>query len=345
MQRDRWAAGQLAREACRNVFDLRSRLFFLLGLAALMGALIPIYAAVQSTQLRAQLSQDALRGRNILVFAALNADSPVEISRASCERLSSSPDVVRAGVLLPLPTRNFLQLGAVIPVAAASSTLLPELARFGALVGSALRPTGPAFSLLMPDGGIQSAIVNNPQPDVIGTNSNVVVGLPPAVTSTPRCIVVLTPTAIEAEAVPQLRAQLQSTGGAVSAQQEFTESRSPIALFLGRPDQFLPLLLALAGALSAGMLNRLRTAEWAAYRMSGTSARSLAIIMLCEQSALAGCLGLAATLATLVLAPVLISPVATIGMALAAAALWVGVGTFASVQICWRKPTSLAKDR
>lgn len=95
----------------------------------------------------------------------------------------------------------------------------------------------------------------------------------------------------------------------------------------------------------AERLNRVRTGEWAAYRMSGTSPRSLFVLLSLEQALLAGCLALSGALPTLAAASSLVSPVATAGIVLAAAALWVIAGVVMSVDLPLRQPTNLAKDR
>jgi hypothetical protein len=345
VQRDKWAFSQLAREANKNVFDLRSRLYLLLAIAVLIGLAIPLYAAWQSQQLMAQLDQEASQGRNVVAITALRDNAPAVISRASCEALSDDPDVERSGLLEHQSPENFPQLGAQIPVAAASITLLPELARYGSVVGDALRQPGAAFSLIMPDGSVQKAITGKGQPDAVGTNSSVVVGLSPSVTGAPKCLVVLSPLAREPEVANRLVAQLISTGGPLAAQEEFSEPRNPIDVFLGRPDRYLPLLLALAGALTAGTMNRLRSGEWAAFRMSGTSTRSLLIIQVLEQANIAGCLALVATLTTLMVSRYLISPTSTILISLAAASVWIIGSTLVAIDLPFRKPTNLAKDR
>ena len=117
MQRDAWTLAHLAREACRNVFDVRSKMFALLGCAVLIGTVIPIYAAIQGQQLRDQLADEAALGRNVVLISALDNAIPVSISRASCEALAQNADVARAGILRSQPTRDFLQLGSLVPIA------------------------------------------------------------------------------------------------------------------------------------------------------------------------------------------------------------------------------------
>lgn len=345
MQRDRWAPGQLAREAAKNVFALQSRLYGVLVFATIVGVAIPLYAAWESVQLREQLAQEAQSGRGVFVLAAADENSPVAIDRASCEALSKDPDVLSSGLLISAGSSDFVQVGTDIPVIEASHTLLPTLDVSGAVVGAALRDTGQRFTLRMPDGTIQSASVGDSQPDVIGTNSAIVVGLPPAIRSGSRCFVKISALASEPAVSSRVIAELQSTGGPVSASYRFSEPRDPVTVFLNRPERFLPLILAIAGAITAGALNRLRTGEWAAYRMSGTSPRSLALIQLIEQFAIAGCLVLATALASAALTPSLIDPAATILTGVASGALWTMIATLIGIDLPFRKPTDLAKDR
>ncbi|MET4781723.1 hypothetical protein [Glaciihabitans sp. UYNi722] len=345
MHRDRWVFPQLAREATKNVFDTHSRLYGLLVVAVLIGVAIPLYSAWESGQLLTQLHEEANQGRNVLTISALDQKSPAEISRRSCEGLTHDSDVLRAGVRESQGTSDFSQLGTLIPVTAVSVTLLPELGHYGAVVGNAIRKTGPPFHLVMPDGTVQTAAVGTTQPDVIGTASSVAVGLSPDVTESTRCFVVLDPLARAAAVSDRLVAELESTGGALIADDQFSEPRDPIETYLVRPDRFLPLLLAFAGAITAGAMGRLRTGEWAAYRMSGTSSRSLLIIQLLEQASIAGCLVVTASLTTAIVWPRMVSPLSTVLEAVAAGALWVVVSVLVCIDIPFRTPTTLAKDR
>ena len=345
MQRDRWAAGQIARESAKNVFSLRSRLYGLLVFATIVGVAIPLYAAWESLQLREQLAQEARSGRGVFVLAAADDSSPIDIDRASCEALDRAPDVLASGLLQSVGSSDFVQIGTSIPVLAASNTLFPMLDMSGALIGAALRHPGKPFALRMPDGTIQSASVGGSQPDVVGTNSAIIIGLSPAVRTGSRCFVKISALASEPAVASRAIAELRSQGGPVSASYRFSEPRDPVTVFLNRPERFLPLLLAIAGAVSAGVLNRLRSGEWAAYRMSGTSPRSLALIQLVEQFAIAGCLALASALASAVLATSLIDPGATILIGVASGALWTVVAMLIGIDLPFRKPTDLAKDR
>lgn len=346
MQRDQWRIGQLIREAVKNVFAPRSRLYGLVLLAVAIGVAVPLYSAWESTQLTDRLQRESLLGRNVLVVAAVDkAHRPASIDRRSCEAVASDDDVIAAGITEPEGPADFPQIGAGIPVLAVSTTLLPQLEQHGAIVGSALRSGGGAFELLMPQGIAEKAIVGSKEPEAIGTNSAVAVNLAPDVTSSSTCDVVLSATANALDASNRIVSELRSTGGPIIATQSFSEPEDPIKVFENRPEQFLPLLLALAVALSAGTLNRLRTGEWAAYRMSGTSPRSLFVVITLEQTALAGTMATVAAATTLAVGGYLIAPVAPVLFAGAGAALWIIGATLMSFDLPLRKPTSLAKDR
>ena len=124
MQRDRWAPGQLAREAAKNVFSLQSRLYGVLVFATIVGVAIPLYAAWESVQLREQLAQEAQSGRGVFVLAATDENSPVAIDRASCEALSKDPDVLSSGLLISAGSSDFVQVGTDIPVIEASQAAI-----------------------------------------------------------------------------------------------------------------------------------------------------------------------------------------------------------------------------
>ena len=197
----------------------------------------------------------------------------------------------------------------------------------------------------MPSGVVSTAVTGTDQPDAIGSNSAVVVGLRPQVTTIPACFMVLSPDADGTRVVDRLITELRSSGAPIAGSTEFTEPLNPIRVYLQRPTRYLPLLLALVGASSAGTLTRRRAGEWAAYALSGTSPRSLLTIQALEQIGLAGCFTLAAAAATGALAGHLLDPTATLLRCLAAGALWIIVAVLLGIDLPLRRPTDLAKDR
>jgi hypothetical protein len=333
------------REALKNVLVKRSRLFGLLLIATAIGVSAPTFAAFESMTLTRQLSSEQDQGRNVIVISALSKDKPVLISRQSCETLTMNSDVDRAGFLISAGDQDLFQIGAQIPVIAASTTLIPQLQNAAAVVGEALGSSIDDQRLRMPDGTVLTATRSAKQPDTIGSNSAVVVALQPDLTEANTCTVVLNPLAKESQVAPRLVAELRSTGGSLMIQYPFSEPRDPIAQFLNRPERFLPLLLSIIGALCAVMVNRLRTGEWAALRMSGTSARSVVLLQLFEQLVIAGCMVSVAAGTAAIMSSWLISPGATLSYVFAGAGGWVALAILLSLDLTIRKPTDLGKER
>lgn len=95
------------------------------------------------------------------------------------------------------------------------------------------------------------------------------------------------------------------------------------------------------------MIDRVRLSEFAAYRLSGTSGRTLAGLILTEHAILGGVLASAAALGgvAVVLLGHAISANAITLSGMAAGVTWTIVGYLFTIDIPWRQPTSLAKDR
>ena len=348
MQRDAWRAGPLVHESVRNVADWRARLFPTLVLAVVGGAALASLSCLESAALQDQLSALRLDGRLVVAISSADPQQPVAISRASCEGLVDQPDVDRAGIVTAAGFYDVPQLGANVPVAAASTTLFPELTGATALVGSALRPPGADFHLTLPS-GVALAHVMPVQPKGVDTNSGVVVALTPSTTSGPSCRVVLSTLASSAEAVPRVVAALQVVGSKpVTANSAFQDNIDPIHQYLTRTSRNLPLLLGVLGGFAAAVINRVRLSEFAAYRLSGTSGRSLGLQIALEQLLIGGVLASSTALAGAVAVGLLGYPASLSSIVLAgfaAAGVWVLVTALFTLDIPLRRPTDLAKDR
>jgi hypothetical protein len=345
MQRDRWRGGFLAREALRNIFDLRSRMFALVILALLAGVGAAAYSAWESNLFQDQLLQNAREGRNILEFVSATPNHQVRISRKSCETLTQIPGVERAGLLQSEGTRDFPGVGADLPTLSASLTLFPQLRKDDVIVGDDLKHAAGSFSILMPDGTVRKAAVGVTEPIGIDVNSSLVTALNPTITSGGSCLVVLSPYANENDIQPTLSASLRVNGGAIQGQSQYPSQQDPIAAFLARPGQYLPLLLGAFGGLAAGIFNRLRGSEFAAYRLSGTSVRSLAILLTLEQIVLAGVFIATSLASSIVLFRYEFEPDAFGAFEFAAGCLWIVVAIATSLDVGTRRPTSLANER
>jgi hypothetical protein len=294
-------------------------------------------------------------GRLVVELTSTNPEDPVAIDRASCEALLDQPDVERAGIVTLETFTDVPALGQNTSITAASRTLFPQLDTADVLVGSALRePTGD-FHLRMPAGNLALARVLGPQPTGIDTNSTLLVGLPPSTTNGPSCRIVVDGHSDPAEVLPRLAAAVQVSGTSpLTANTPYQETVNPVTTYLERSSRYLPLLIGILGGFAAAVINRVRLSELAAYRLSGTSSRTLALLLALEQFLLAGTLTAAASLVATLLTgtpsipglgtyPVSISAVTL--AALTAGAAWILTATLLTIDIPLRQPTDLAKDR
>ncbi|SNS90984.1 hypothetical protein SAMN06309944_1328 [Micrococcales bacterium KH10] len=346
MQRDRWRLAPFLHEAARNVFDFRAKLFPAVLLAVLAGSGLAAISAIESTGIENQLKDLQQQGRLVYTLTSQDPSKPVEIDRASCEALADQPGVDRAGLVKGIGFYDVPQIGTGMIISAASSSLFPELTTHGALVGSALRESGPAFNLKLPDGYVAQAMVLPAQPSGIDTNSMVLVPLRADQQTGDSCRVVFERHGNPKEAGDRALASLQAHGSEpLVANTPHQENIDPVAAYLKRASRFLPLLIGILGGFAAAVINRVRLSEFAAYRLSGTSGRSLALLMWTEQALLAGTLASATAVATLVLRNYPISPDTVIYGGLTAGLAWIATATLFTIDIAWRRPTDLAKDR
>lgn len=344
MQRDGWSLPALAREAVRNVFAARSKLFIIALLAIIAGTAMSLFLAFEANAFRERLAGLDAQGRNLVVFSSASQEKPAQISRASCERLAGAPSVERAGLLIAGPSVIAIQLGQSVTTLQASTSLFPQLRVHQALIGSALKqPAG--GGMVTTDRGVLETVRAAPQPEGLSSNSSIVLPLDPAVIRGDTCIAVLQPFAQAAQVIPTLAAQLDAEGGALLGAEATKQTLDPIALHLERTTRYLPLLIGLAGALIAGLANQLRAGELAVYRLSGTSRRSLAMILLLEQALIAGLGMTAATAALAATAPYLVSVPASFAWVLAGFALWLLAAAVFSIPVVARSALSMAKDR
>ncbi|GAA2518599.1 hypothetical protein [Rarobacter incanus] len=348
MQRDKWRIGPLIHEAVRNVFDIRAKLFPALVLAALAGSGLATISAIEASGLQTQLADLQLDGRLVYNYTSQDPEIPVKIDRQSCEALTNQAGVERAGLVINSGFFDVPQLGTGVMISRASATLFPELHQAGALVGSALRDPGPDFNLQLPDGFVSTATIMPEQPKGIDTNSSVIVPLDVLDTTGGSCRVIFNSYSDTKEAADRALASLRVEGSApLAANSAYQENINPITTYLSRVSRFLPLLIGLLGGFAAAVIDRVRLSEFAAYRLSGTSGRTLAALILTEQALLGGTLASAAAAGSVVtgLLGYPISPDAVVLSGLASGLTWTIAGCLFTIDIPWRQPTNLAKDR
>lgn len=345
MNDDGWSIANLAREARSNVFSSRSRVFFLLVIAVFIGAATASFVAIETVSFRETLKDLAALGRNVVTFQGAIPNAPTTIERQSCEDLARYPGVERAGLLVPGGRATLTSLGTGLPVVRASTSLFPALGTADIAVGNALRDaSGEHFRVIGPQASTLLAVGAPPEPDAIGTNSSVVVPLQLSDRLGATCVVVLKPLSDAAGSVPALAAHLTTFGNAVGARLALPDTISPVTTYLNRPGRYFPIIIALMGALAYGLIARHRASEFSVYRLSGTSQRSTLVLLALESLLISGAMALSSIISGSVLA-VLIQSIAPLLWGVVGAAVW-ALGSIAfTVDIAFRRPTDMAKDR
>jgi hypothetical protein len=378
MTTEDWRTTALLREALLNTLGRGSRQNVIASVAIALG----LASALGSTFVENELRRDDLAreraGYGVLQIGSTSDSDEARISRTSCEALTSRDGVRRAGVIIPLDRVAFVQTGAA-HVALVSTTLLPALVEVDAVVGRDLVGDGamgfpgsagvgvPArgvegadeartaaggeapWWLASADGAV-SARVGGVEPAGIGLGSVISFALPADVDEAPVCIVEVAPTLIggatAGDVTSEIIAGLETEGPDVGAFPVETGGTSLREVWSGSPARAFPVGAGVVGALIAGLVLVLRSSEIAAYRLSGTSARSLLRLLFFEQAVLAGCLVSAAGVGFAMLACVgaAVSP-SGLHWALLSGVAWlvvVGVPAFVTAS---RNPVRLARDR
>lgn len=345
MQRDRWHVGMLAREAVRNVFGRGSRMLAILALAVLAGAGSSAYIALETQTMRQEIHDLAADGRNVLVFSALSSDAPTRIERASCEALADQHGVHHAGILETAGELDVLPVGTRLPTRRASTTLFPELAADGLLVGRNLSDRSSHPFTVRAGQDLATAVHAKPHPEDLGTGSSITLPPRPSDTTSERCIVILDAFSDVDAALPAVAAQLKVTQNPVSGAELLTATNDPVTDYLQRPSRWFPLLLGLLGAIATAITTRLRASEIAVYRMSGSSPLSVMTLLSLETLLITGTAALSATAASLALAAHYLDPAIPMLWGIALAGTWALIALATSLDLAARRPSDLAKDR
>jgi hypothetical protein len=343
--RDGWPIGSIAREAWRNVTAPRSRLALLLPVALIYGMALPSFATLETDALHATLAAQESAGRGVMVFQAADRDSPVVITRSSCEALADRPGVTRAGILKDGADASFLQLGDHIPVQEASTSLFPQLRGGRALIGAALWKGGGTVSLITANGRTLNAQAMRDQPAGIDTNSAVVVALDPGVASASACIVVLDLFERPTTRAASLAAALGVRGGPVGVQQPFSEASDVLTDFCARPGTLVPLGGALVTGCAAGLIGRSRKSELAVYRLVGSSRAAVGALICLEHLIIAGIAATSVAFTTVVMRDSIVDATAQAMWGVAGAAAWSAVALVLMIDLPLRDPLGMAKDR
>ncbi|ROS52692.1 hypothetical protein [Frigoribacterium sp. PhB24] len=345
MSNTTWRLSSLVREAALNVANPWSRMCTLLLLAALAGSTCASFAACESAGFTNRLDHLEARGSNVLSFQASASDTNVTISRASCEALAVQGGVSRAGLLISEGTRDVPEIGGRTPVLTGSVTLFPPLASRDGLLGPNLVTSSEERYVSLAPAEVRHVSVNDRQPEGIPTNNALVLPLSIERTSAPNCLVVLDRYQDIRTAVATLEPQLEVSGGPLIARTQLSQTSDPVADWRHRPGQYLPLAIGLIGGFCSSLLLWTRANDIAAYRLSGTSKRSLAQLLSVEMLLVVGLFATSGTVAAQVLRCDLVSLSEVFFWMLGGAATWLLAASVGIGRSVVARASTLARER
>jgi len=354
---DKWPLGYLAREATRNVMAWGARLFPVLLIGILLGSGIVALAVKETKDYEARVAQLAAQGRNV-VSLYLQGDSDQEaanpddgLGRRSCEALNDMRGVVAAGLVGEgLESQNIAQLSSLTQVRPVSATLLPQLTEYDLVIGAAaaenagLAPDAQK-TILTSKGTLLTGIVNTEIGPRVPSTLAVFSVLGPEIQHEKFCNVILDQKADVAGMIPILEASLTAKGGDVVSQVIFVEQFDVRKDFLNRTERFAAPAAGIFGGLILAILTFMRSSELAAYRLSGTSPRSLGLMLSFESALIAGTFFTSAAVGVAVFYADLFSSLATLLWAATGAGTWMFVSWLLALPVLRRKPSDMAKDR
>jgi hypothetical protein len=322
-------------------------MYLLVVLQVLLGVAVPTLLAFETQAFEARIASLTEQGRNVIAFQSSDPNTTSLISRASCEGLASKPGVVAAGLLIPAGSVDVSAVGDSIPLLRASSTLIPQLGEAAVVIGASLTtPSSKTQEVIVNSNASPiSAVVGLNQPAGIGTNSALVIGLTARDRWGAQCLVRLQPYAEATTITPALESTLVVSGAPISALPALQEPDDPVAEFLQRADRFFPLLLGLVGGISMVISLRLQGSEVAVYRLAGTSSRSILLLIALQATLVSGVGALAGAAASVVLSAFYPDPSVPILWSVAMGAVSAIAVVALSVDLAFRRPTDLAKDR
>jgi hypothetical protein len=344
--RPSWRIGDLVREAVLDTFSVGGRSILALVAAVAISSATAAWAVWETRMFDQTLIELGDRGRNVVVISSAMPDVAASISRGSCESLIDLPGVLRAGVVVQEGRDDVFPFGVDIPLYRVSSTLMPELADAEAVVGSAVadQPGGSAQRISIGDIAVE-AVVGERQPTGVDVNSGV--SLPASVNQADaeNCFVVLDRRADVTSWAPSLVSELKSSGpplGAIAVLQEPTDARQA---YLDRATRFIPLAAGTFVGILFGLLTISRASELATYRLSGTSARDLLVMLSMQSLLVGGIVSASAAVASTPLSPIGADPSVIAMRAIEMGAIAAVVSSLLASSVALRRPTDLAKDR
>ncbi|MFT4050729.1 MAG: hypothetical protein QM677_00590 [Microbacterium sp.] len=282
-----WAPTPLLREAAKNVF-LGSRLTLVL--VVVIGLAIAC-SLLQRSELSSFTLTQAEResdGWNVVVVSSLDAASPTEIARGSCERLTQDPRVEGAGVVSLGSPVYVPQLARNVQIARVSQSLIESAYLKDGAIGSALTDGTVPLRVSV----LGTPLMLEPLPTLpkgIDFNSAIVLPLDPDVEWYGTCIVNGVVGAPMDEVAVTAVAGLVTRGGDPAARLSVEPWIDNVAIYVGRLGALATFAAGTLGGLLLALSTRWRASELGVYRLAGASRLSVASLLGLEAALIATC--------------------------------------------------------
>lgn len=341
---DGWRLADLVREALHNTFATGARLLTAVALVGMLGTASVAFLMLEQRAMDEQIQALTAQGRGVVHYAEASADRPTLIDRASCEALAHAPGVQTAGIVLDAGRADALPFAIDAVAQRVSSTLIPELGRVDVLLGPTLASHAGPFRTLVHGHPFEAAVAPGSRQ---GTSTSFALSFPllPGDDAAGQCAVILDPLVVAGDVAATHIAQLATRGNPLTAQEALRSPVDPIEAYLARMGRHLPLALGLLGGILTAVITRTRTSELAVYRLSGTSRTSLLTLLALENLLVAGTTAAVTAITSLALTTHLLDPATAIVAGLTIAGTTALTATLATIDIPFRRPTDLAKDR
>lgn len=341
---DRWRFADLTREALRNVFGRGARLLPAVALAGLFGVGSVAIMVLEQDAMHDEVENLAGQGRGVVIFSQESPERPADIGRVSCESLVDTPGVEAAGLVVHMEGVDAVPIAIDVPARRASATLLPDLGEADVVVGNTLASQEGPFRVLI-HGQPFDATVAGPSREGTGTAYSLTFPLLPDDTAAGMCVVILDAYIDADDVYTTLATQLEVSGNPISGTEVLVHPADPIEDYVARLSRYAPIVLGIIGGFITAIITRTRGSELAVYRLSGTSRGSLLTLLTVENLLIAGAGVTTTAVAALTLTGRLLDPVTAIVTGFALAGTWVVVTVIATIDLPFRTPTELAKDR
>ena len=342
MSRHQWRFSELAVEATRNVFAPIAIARLLTVAAVVLGAAGPILDARSFVNLSREQSRLNGRGAHSALIQLPEDSSGDGIRVDSCTALATYPGVTSSGSITPLGTTSVLQVGPDLPLFEISPGLIPQLESVDLAVGADVAP-GFVDGWVSLDGQQLQATAARRLPDGARLNNGLMVKM--RTQYAPLCLVNLDPSADTDQVLARLTPSLRSTSPAIQVRRLLEPTTEPTDGYFDRIERFAYVLLGIVMGGAALVLTLLRGSTLAAYRLSGTTRRDIATLIIAEQAILTSIFVGAGTATLIAFASEVGSLRATAMLIIVGALSWMSIAVIAAAIAAARNPLDQARDR